>query len=152
MKKLTLALFCSTASLLVGSSPAISAEKKEQPTQPDLPPPQDGKIYTLDGLDKAKIDLDGKIVKVRISPSIFKPEQVTKEEYRVTVQDDAKAGNGFATIYFPKEGLQKMSLLTESKAKKPPTMTFYILVSPDKFVAVGRSTARDIKGKLTYYW
>lgn len=134
-------------------APGQIAEGQEQAGKTQFPAPQEGKIYTLDGLEKAKFTLEGKVVQVRVSPTTFKSEQLSQEEFRVFVKDDEKAGSGYAHIYFPTEGLRKMDVLTKpDNYWKAKTMTFYVLVSPDKYVAIARSVSRDIRGKITYVW
>jgi hypothetical protein len=110
---------------------------------PSLPAPIQGHTYTLSDLEKEKFDLEGKVVWARLSTEL-NAEQISKTEYKVFVSDGSGA---VAFVYFPREAVDSMDLLT----KRGPT-SFFVLVSPNKYTAVGRSVARDINGVGTYRW
>lgn len=116
--------------------------------------PVQGHVFTLWELKAAIAQLDGQIVRVRIQPTIIRPEQLPSGDYRVFVQDALRRAQtdqwSFADIYFPAEGIQKMDLLRKTTRGE---LSFWVSVSAGKFTAVGRTLKRDLNGATTgYVW
>ena len=80
----------------------------------------------------------------------FDAEQVSASEYRIFVQDKSGSLSGYNHVYFPREGVEKLGLL---KKTNHGSMSFFVLVSPEKLTAIGRSVRRGGGGEvLTYMW
>ena len=118
------------------------------------PEPVEGHVFTLWELKAATAQLDGQIVRVKIQPTILRPEQLPSGDYRVFVQDAlkraAKDEASFADIYFPAEGVQKMDLLRKTIRGE---LSFWVSVTPGRYTAVGRTLKRDLNGaNAGYVW
>lgn len=116
--------------------------------------PVEGHVFTLWELNAATAQLDGQIVRVKIQPTILRPEQLPSGDYRVFVQDGLKRAlkdeASFANIYFPAEGVQKMDLLRKTTRGE---LSFWVSVAAGRYTAVGRTLKRDLNGALIgYVW
>ena len=135
--------------------PAKSGAQPSAPaTKASVSAPIEGHVFTLWELREVTDRLDGQVVRVKIQPTILRPEQLSSGDYRVFVQDALKRAPkdeaSFADIFFPAEGVQKMDLLRKTIRGE---LSFWISVTAGRYTAVGRTLKRDLNGaNMGYTW
>lgn len=113
-----------------GSDPASGTRAAAMAVPPVV---VQGSVLTIADLVANKIDLAGKVVRVKLNKPLLTSEQTGPDEFRIYVEDKSLSASAF--VYFPREGVAKMDLLSKTTRSE---LTFYVEIKGERFNAVGR--------------
>ena len=138
--------------LIVVASSLLAKERS-----PSLPPPVSDQIYTFEQIEKQKVELKDKVVRIEILYLLGEPSDLLGNgTQRYIVKDTSKGATPYGQVAFSSEGLEKMGLAKDPHREGPFLVYARVHVFPAKkaaaiCVAVGTNVAVE-NGKATYSW
>jgi len=144
-------IYCVVDYRPAGKGAAIKPPAASAPRSAERPAPIDETLGFFD-IERQKLALAGKIVRVEITGKIISADPLGKEQVRAMVKDTAEH---YGLVEFPRAGLEKLGI-SASYSGKP--VALYLLITPQgakpaaKATAVGSRFTRGRDGKGTYEW
>ena len=144
-------------SILVAAASSLLATEPSREKSASLPPPVSDKIYTFAQIEKQKVELKDKVVRIEIMQLVAGPADLLGNgTHRYIVEDTSKGATPYGQVGFPREGLEKMGLANDPPRKGPFIVYARVHVFPEKKAAaicfvVGTHVAVE-NGKATYSW